>query len=291
MRIASTIGLLVVISSVLAILAGCDPEQTVNNYFAQQGLNRLAIVRDDIQPGGLILANSKGAMYADNMFDYATKPASAEYTFSAGDGTAEYQAVLRGFTQDRSIDPNVAVKFLLNMIPVDLGSEFKFNDKVTIDLTQTTVRRMKIPVVQSYLNSNSSRDFRLAVSQFVQDGKTSAYVVYETWRAKTLKIQTESGKDISNTLGIGAVKVVASATGKFSYKRTSKSEIELSGDKFYVFAIRTGMLEKNEDNFKFKPMDFLKPQGWGVKAAGTDIQYSAPINGDFSAVTLLSQIL
>jgi hypothetical protein len=290
MRTVSKIGLLAIIVSILSISAGCDPEQTVNNYFAQQGLNRLAVVRDDIQPGGLVIANSKGAMYADNMFDYTTKPPSAEYTFTAGDGTAEYKAVLRSFTQDRNIDPSVAVKFLASMIPADLGNEFKFNDKVMIDLTQATVRRMKIPVVQSYLNSNASGAFRAAVSQFVQDGKTSAYLVYETWRAKKLKIQTESGKDISNALEIGAVKVIASATGKFSYKRTSKSEIELTGDKFYVFAIRTGMLEKNGDNFKFKPMDFLKPNGWGVKAAGTDIQYSAPINEDFSAVTLLSEI-
>ena len=229
-------------------------------------------------------------MYADNMFDYATKPPSEEYAFTAGDGTTVYQAVLRSFTQDRRVDPSVAVKFLADMVPAELGSEFKFNDKVTIDLTQATVRRMKIPVVQSYLNSNASAGFREAVSQFVQDGKTSAYLVYETWRAKKLKIQTESGKDISNTLEVGAVRVVASATGKFSYKRTSKSEIELIGDKFYVFAIRTGMLEKNEGNFTFKPMNFAISKGWGIKAAGTDTEYSAPINENFSAVRLLSQI-
>src|SRR3989442_13805206 len=100
-------------------------------------------------------------------------------SFSTGDGTSEYAAVLRSFTQDRTIDASAAVKFIQSMVPVDLGNDFKFTDKVTIDPTNATVTRMKIPIVQRYLNSNASLEFRKQVQQFLQDGKTSAYIAYE----------------------------------------------------------------------------------------------------------------
>jgi hypothetical protein len=85
------------------------------------------------------------------------------------------------------------------------------------------------------------------------------------------------------------VKIISSASGKFSLSRKSSSELELSGDKFYIFAVRTGQLQAVGGGLTFTPMNFVPPKDLGIKAAGGDDSFSAPVNQDFAPLTLESR--
>ncbi|MGZ5178540.1 MAG: hypothetical protein ACXWCW_30810, partial [Burkholderiales bacterium] len=126
---------------------------------------------------------------------------------------------------------------------IDLSSSLSLKANVNIDLINAKVKRMKIPAVQRFLGSNSSAPFRSAVGGFTGDGKTKAFLIYETYEANKLKITASNNTDITDSINVQEIKVISSAEGKFSLKRTSTTEHELTGDKFYVFAVRTGELQ------------------------------------------------
>jgi len=83
------------------LVVACNPDDTVNSYFAKLGLNRLALARNDIEPGALILVGGQGAIYADNMFDYLETEPENEYGIWAGDKVSEYKALLRRYQGER----------------------------------------------------------------------------------------------------------------------------------------------------------------------------------------------
>jgi hypothetical protein len=270
--------------------SGCDPNTVINKYFAKLGLNRLAVVRNDIKPGGLVLSNDKGAVYADNMLDYiSVDPGSVNVSVTAGDQYSNYQAVIGSYKDDRSIDANVALDFLQTFLPVNLKSDLSFKTSVSIDLIDAKVTRMKLPSIQQSLGSVAAEPFRKAVADFTADGKTKAYLVFETWETNKLKITSSNNTDITDSVDVSKIKVISSATGKFSLTRKSSSELELSGDKFYIFAVRTGQLQSVNGGLTFTPMNFVPPKDLGIKAAGGDDSYSAPVNQEFAPVTLGSR--
>jgi hypothetical protein len=276
---------------VVAVLDGCDPNVVINKYFAKMGLNRLAVVRDDIKPGGLVLSNNKGSLYADNMLDYVTEePGKVQISLTSGDQLSNYQAVIASYKDDRSIDASAALSFLQTFLPVDLKSSLSLKTNVSIDLINAKVTRMKIPSVQQFLNSDASQPFRSAVTKFTADGKTKAYLVFETWETNKLKITSSNGTDITDSVEVSKVKIISSAEGKFSLSRKSSSELELTGDRFYVFAVRTGQLQSANGGYTFAPMNFVLPKDLGIKAAGGDESFSAPINADYGAVALGSTL-
>jgi len=267
--------------------AGCDPNVVINKYFAKMGLNRLAVVRDDVKPGGLVLSNSKGAVYADNMLDYVTDdPGKVQLAITAGNQLSNYNAAVGSYKDDRSIDASAALNFLQTLLPVDLKSSLSLKTSVSIDLIDAKVTRMKVPSVQQFLGSSASDPFRKAVASFTADGKTKAYIIFETWETNKLKITSSSGTDITDSVDVSKVKIISSAQGKFSLSRKSSSELELSGDKFYVFAVRTGQLQSANGGLTFTPMNFVPPKDLGIKAAGGDDSFSAPVNADYAPLTL-----
>jgi len=274
----------------LVLASGCDPNAVINKYFAKLGLNRLAVVRDDIKLGGLVLSNSKGAVYADNMLDYVSEdPGKVNISVTAGDQFSNYQAVIGSYKDDRSIDANAALDFLQTFLPINLKSDLSLKTSVSIDLINAKVTRMKVPSVQQFLGSTAGAPFRKAVADLTADGKTKAYLIFETWETNKLKITSSNNTDITDSIDVSKVKIISSATGKFSLSRKSSSELELSGDKFYVFAVRTGQLQATNGGLTFSPMNFVPPKDLGIKGAGGDDSYSAPVNQDFGPVTLGSR--
>ncbi|MCI0625488.1 MAG: hypothetical protein L0387_28230 [Acidobacteria bacterium] len=269
--------------------AACDPEKIMNDYYAKMGLNRLAAPRDDIEPGGLILSKNNKALYADNMFDYVTAVDSAnQYGITALEKIGDFNAILKKYEGEKSLDAETAIKFLESLLPIKLGGKLNLTGKVNIEMVSAKVRRMKIPTIQTFLNrTKESEPFVEAVTSFLSDGNRT-YLVYETWRTKKLKITGEGGKEISSNADIGKIMpLIDESSIKLSYKFKNKSELEITGDKFYVFAVRTGELVKGTSarTLTFKPTSFQKPSEWGIKSAGTDEQYSAPILGNFEGVT------
>lgn len=280
----------------LLLSTSCNPDQVINEYFAKAGLNRLAAARTDIQPGGLILVNEKGALYVDNMLDYLPDAPKNEYSTITTNEMSQYLAVLRKYTQDRSMDVKTAFGFVQSFLPLDLESSLNIKGKVNVDLINAQVSRMKVPTVRAFLNSPDSVSFRQAIQEFTSDKKTQAYLVYEVWKTNKLKITTNSGSDISAGIKVKGDPMplkLSSGEGKFTYKRTTDTELLISGDTNYVFAIRTGKLEPGAraGDYILAPMKFVPPKEAGIKggAADDDVSYSAPLMESYKPVTLVKQ--
>lgn len=280
-----TIGQALTICIVTVGLLSCDPNQIVNDFFAKQGLNRLAVLRDDIQPGGLVLADKNGAVYADNILDYVNSSDEVSIPITVRDGTSEFDAVIRSYAADRTVDPSATLNFVKQILPIDFSGEFKLTSNVSIDQINAKVRRMKIPDVRRFLASDAANGLKAEIDIDLRQ-KLTPYIIYEIWSTNKIKLVADGGKDISTSVTVGQIgKLVSGAKGSFTYKKTDKSTLEISGDKYYVFAIRTGKLEKNGNAIDFLQTKFVPPSGFGVKAAGTDTEYSSNVSDN--GVTLL----
>jgi len=231
------------------------------------------------------LVSNNQALYADNMLDYTEEGPAQDFSFSAQGVQDEYQAVLRSYNSDRAIEPNIALGFIEKVLPISFSGNLKLSSKVHIDLVDATVKRLKIPTVKSFLATTGSKEFRNAVWEFSNEGSDVAtYIVYETWRAKKIKITSENNQDISPSIKVGEVSsLVSSIDAKFKITRTSGSTLEIDGDRYYVFAVRTAQLVRGSSKpaVSLKVTNFTKPAGWGIMGAGGDEKYSIAPLGNF----------
>lgn len=275
----------------IALNTACNPEDTVNDYFEKLGLNRLAILRNDVQPGALILVGKQGPIYADNMFDRLEGESGNEYGINVSNKISEYQAILKSYQGTTDIDGELAVKFIKGLLQVKPEFKLELSNKVSIEMVNAKVRRMKIPTIQKFLGRNESRSFRREILEYLKND-VRPYLVYEVYRTNKLKIVAEGGTDISPDLTVGAVHpLISEGEVSFSYKKTSTSQIEIIGEGYYSFAVRTAQLVPGPStgSLKLNPTGFIKPEEWGIKSAGTDDRYSAAILGNFKAITLMSR--
>ena len=61
----------------------------------------------------------------------------------------------------------------------------------------------------------------------------------------------------------------------------------MAGNRYYAFAVRTAKLSVGTDQtVTVDRTDFVKPLEWGIKSAGTDDQYAAPLIRNFEPVKL-----
>lgn len=274
-----TLARLLVTTALLGTI-GCDPNQIVNDFFAKQGLNRLAVLRDDIQPGGLILVGKQGALYADNMLDYVNSSDEVYIPISVRNGTSEFDAVIRSYQGDRNVKPAATLDFLKQVLPLSLSGSLKLSANVKLDQIEARVKRMKIPDIRKFLVSEAANGFKSELDTDLNQ-KQDPYLIYETWSTNKIKLVADGGNDISSSIKVGEVgKLISGASGEFTYTKIDKSTLEINGSKYYVFAVRTGKLQKNGNGFDFFQAQFVPPSGFGVKAAGTDIQYSAPVRDE-----------
>lgn len=263
----------------ISILLGCDPQKVVEDYFGGQGLNPLAVVRNDVSPGALILKQEHNTVFAESIWDYSTgqKPTvtSRELT------SAELDAVIKKYEQDREVSGSSAANFLRSVLPTKITTDLGLTGKVKLDVPGVKTSRLKPIDIQNYLTKGSS-----GLRNFIatQQGVSEPYVVYETYYADTLSISAETGTDVSTKVEVSSeFRPLSSGDHSFSYRRTSKETILIKGDKPYVFAVRAGKLVIRNGVYALEFTNFVTGQG---KATGGDEQYSAPILGDYSPIRL-----
>jgi len=269
------------IASILSvsILLGCDPQKVVEDYFAGQGLNPLAVVRNDVMPGALILKQEHNTIFAESIWDYSTgqKPAITSRDLTS----AELDAVMKKYEQDREVSGSTAANFLKSVLPTKMTTDLGLTDKVKIDLPSVRTSRLKPIDIQNYLTkgSNGLRNFIAT-----QQGGSEPYVVYETYFADTLSISAGTGTDVSTRVEVSSeFRPLSSENHSFSYKRISKETILIKGDKPYVFAVRAGKLLIRSGVYALELTNFVTGQ---AKATSGDEQYSAPVLGDYSPIRL-----
>lgn len=262
-------------------LVSCDPEEDIHRYFADLGLNRLALVRTDLQPGSLILVGKNGPVYAGHLGRYASAPDAFAF-----DSITEYEAVIGAYTGNRSLSASAALSFIKGLFQFEPGANLSFSGRVHVDLIESQAQRMEVDQIKNFLNGEAGHAFVQEVLEAFADGER-AFLAYEVHRTQRLKITSIEGADLAPHLKAGAVgKLPLKGEASLSYKKVSDRELILEGQHPYAFAVRTGELIRGRapGSVRFKVTNFLKP-GY-VKSAGTDDQYTTPVLEDFAPLRL-----
>lgn len=274
----------------MGAMVGCDPEEQINQYFAYLGLTRLAVPRTDIEPGSLIVVNGKEAFFADHMLDYVDQEGDAkqDYGIFGGDKIEEYQAMLRQYQGNTALSSKTALQFVQGLFQLNPGIDLGLTGQVQIEMVDAKFRKMKVSAIQKFLNRKESLGFRDAVLQHLKQGH-QAYVAFEVYRTKSLKIVSEAGQELAPSVKIDTVTPLpVKGEGSVTYKKSSKNEMVLNRNRYYAFAVRTARLIQGRggSDLTIDQTGFAKPAGWGIKSAGTDDQYSAPLGESFTPITL-----
>jgi len=263
------------------LLVSCDPEEEIHRYFADLGLNRLALVRTDLQPGSLILVGKNGPIYAGNLNTYLSAP-----DVLSADSITEYEAVIGKYSGDRSLSASAAVSFVKGLFQFAPGADLSFSGRVHVDLIESHAQRMEVDAIKKFLGSEAGQPFVQEILEAFGDGER-AFLAYEVHRAQRLKISSTDGSDLAPNLKAGTVgKLPLKGEASLSYKKVSDRELVLEGQQEYVFAVRTGELVPGRaaGTVRFKVTNFLKP-GY-VKSVGTDDQYSRPVLDGYAPLRL-----
>jgi hypothetical protein len=79
-------------------LLSCEPHEVTKDYFGGQGLNPLAVVRNDVEPGALILKQSDKTIFTESIFDYSTgrRPAATTKELTLGRIGRSFEEVRTG---------------------------------------------------------------------------------------------------------------------------------------------------------------------------------------------------
>ena len=272
-------------------LLGCDPEDLINGYFRQMGLTRLAVLQTDVQPGTLILMKGNEAFLGDHVLDYVDQRVDPSHDYGTFGGSAkdDVDAVLRKFSGNTALSGKVAMSFLASVFRLSPSLDLGLTETVTIALPDAKVRKMKVANLEKFLSRNDSLTSQKKVREWTQQGVTP-YVAYEVYRAKSLTVMSAEGQDVAPSLKANTVTplpIEGSVT--VAYKKTASNELLLSGNRYYAFAVRTAKLTVNsEQTVTVDRTEFVKPKEWGIKSAGTDDQFAAPLVKDFEPVALKS---
>jgi hypothetical protein len=279
--------------TIIVALTNCNPQEEINRYFADRGLNPLAIMRDDIQPGGLILKGRKGAIYAGQMLDYGINlPPSLMPSVATEPSTEVFHSVFDEYKGEKSLSAEAAVAFLYGLFQFEPSAAFDFQGRVHIKINDSSFETMNVSEIQRYLGSPAAKPFVDLVLEAIDDkendDKEKAFLAYEVHRATSLRISSAESKDVTPSLAVGTVgQVPLKGKGRLRYAKRSTSEMILEVERPYAFAVRTAELIKHPlstRSLSLRLTKFLDPET--VKAVGTDQEYSAAINEGFAPVVL-----
>jgi hypothetical protein len=273
-------------------LTTCNLENELDRYFAERGLNRLAILRDDIAPGALILSGQQGAIYAGQMLDYRKRDSvlSDLPTPTTEPSVDLYHAAFEQYKGEKTLSAEAALSFLYGLFQFDPGVKLDLKGKVEIEILDSTFEKMKVPEIQRFLGSHEAQPFINVVLDAWADHDT-AFLAYEVHCSTHLKIKSASADDVAPSLAVGTVgQLPLKGKASLGYKKLSSRELLLEGNRPYVFAVRTAELlpGRVEGSLRLKVTEFLAPGA--VKGAGTDERYSAPIREGFGAVQLVDRL-
>jgi hypothetical protein len=260
-----------IVTSVLCsvtFLSSCDPSKALNKAFAKLGLTRLALVRNDIEPGAIMVSSSRTAIFADNVTDYVPK---ATLTTQFEDRSKDASGYIPQIEGSSNIEPKIALDLLASLVPLNSSADFKFTSKVSISQMECKVKRVPIPEVTSFLKDPNNSGLADGLKPYF-DAKNSVFIVYEVWRSSKMDFNSETGTDITTSVKVGEVKPISKAEGSLTVNRTAKEKLSINGDQPYAFAVKLLKLERDpaSGNLSVRLTNFTPP----VVTQGPDDQYT-----------------
>jgi hypothetical protein len=228
----------VIVTTVCLTLIGCNPENDVNSYFRDKGLNRLKVPSTLVKPGGVFLVEGKNTTYCDTMFAYdATASPKPAIT------TIDYDAKLSGRESTRKVNASLAVTVLSMFLPFKIAGDLTLASTVTIDPSQPKVSRIMVPDILAYLKSSNAAGF----ISFVRDQTSKdshVFVAYEVYQTNEMKITAEKTYDFSAS-ATQAQDLAPVKEGKLSIavNGSDKSQLLIKGNDSYVVAVRAARID------------------------------------------------
>lgn len=241
----------------ILILSGCDASDALNKAFAKLGLTRLAVVRDDIQPGAVMVSSSKAAIYADNLTDYVPK---ARLTIESEDKTREASGYIPQLQGSQKIEPKLALEFLASVLPIGPSANFSFTNSVNISQIQCKVRRIPIVQINQFLNNPDNAALAAGLKPYFDTGN-SVFVVYEIWRSSKIQFNSEAGSDVTTSVKVGEIKPLSNIEASVVVNRSSKEQLSIETGQPYTFAVKLLKLERDPaGNLVTKLTNFTPPE-------------------------------
>jgi len=275
---------LVVTTLGVIFFTGCpDPDKRADDIFKRQGINRVRVPNDYMEPGSVIVVKDKKAVYADNMLDYLEVPPDPSKAFKIQAG----MAVVPASSGETAMGVDVALKFLDSFLPVKVSGKMALTSDVKLEMVNAKTKRLRVPDLQTFLNNPASLAFRNAMLAQMNQGK-SVFVAYETYITNKLKLTANAGTDISTSAEIGKITpLFESSQPKFTFTKKSKTEVIIDGDGFYIFGVKTAKLtfDQSHNLWSFDITNFV-PTG----VLSVDDKFASSMTGasktDFEAVTI-----
>jgi len=241
----------------VVFLSGCDPSKALNKAFAKLGLTRIALVRNDIQPGAVMVSGSKSAIFADDITDYVP---TAKLTTEFEDKSKEATGYIPQIEGSSNIEPKLALDMITSVVPIGGKADFKFTNKVSIAQMECKIKRIPIPVIEAFLKDPKNSGLSDGLKPYF-DANNSVFLVYEVWRSSKIDFSSETGTDITTSINVGEIKPISKAEASFVMNRTAKEKLTISGDQPYAFAVKLLKIERdpNTGNLSAKLTNFTPP--------------------------------
>jgi hypothetical protein len=245
----------------VVLLTSCDPSTALNKAFAKLGLTRLALIRDDIQPGAVMVRSKSAAVFADNITDYVP---SSSLKIQFEDKSKDVSAYIPTIEGSSNIKPKLALDLLASLVPLNSSADFEFASSVSIKQMDCKVKRVPVTQITEFLIDPDNSGLTLGLKPYF-DAKNDVFIAYEVWRSSSINFDSETKTDVTTSLKVGDVKPISKAEVALTVDRTAKEKLTVSGDQPYAFAVKLLKLERDPESGNlsvkltdFKPPDVLK---------------------------------
>ena len=223
----------------------CDPADGIQKYFSDQLLHQVGSPTENSIRLGQVFVYYKGkpSDALGNMFDNYGQTGWLD----SADVTEDDNTVMPSLAKNTVFEPSVGIDVFKGLFKVNVLGDVKIDSTFTISSILASKRVMPGPVVDRYLDSRDSEDFRRYVANRVHKYKKNACVTvaYKVLRTNKMSITAQGGRDISSSLKFDGPAVAVGAG--FKVRKTRQSTLEIDGDISYVFAVGVLQLvpEKN----------------------------------------------
>lgn len=268
-------------------LMGCNPEEAIQEYLAQKGLNPLAILRTDVEPGTLILVGKDGkARLAGLLTGYlpdqhrGSVPLPRESCESSGG----CRGILGGYQETRSTTAEIGLSFFRGLFNLSPSVNFGVTGNLKVDQIDSSYEKISIPTLKRFLGNRKAKAVAQEILDNLNDGDR-AFVAYEVHWAKQLRISSVDGKDIATGLEVNVAATPLGGKAGLRVKKSSNSQLVVSSDIAYAFAVKTGELVKGTvpGTVKFKATHVHEGDVKGGLIGSANAP-AVPIIGNYQAV-------
>ncbi|GJL51731.1 MAG: hypothetical protein NPIRA01_29580 [Nitrospirales bacterium] len=275
-------------------MVGCNPEEAIQQYFAEQGLNPIAILRTDVEPGTLILVRKTGeARLVDQLTNFMpTDTRSPAHLPIQNCGTEQgCPGILRGHQESRTTTASAAVSFFHSLFRVQPALELELSEQMSIQQLDSRYKKIGIGDLELFLRTRAAKPVYRRILDSLNDGE-QAFVAYEVHSATQLHIAAANGHDIAPSLKVDTIEQIPiGGKAGLQLMKTSKETLSVASDQAYVFAVKTAEIVKGDvrGTIKLKVTQPLPISAGDIKGppattSTNDDSYASPIHRDFAAV-------